>query len=525
MTKLALQVQVISPASTNMLRETKPRALKVLQDGVPDRATLEYLIANGLRLVVGRHTFTESGDPGELEGRLSKLLSWADQNLRWMLSRGVRVVLEIPYNEELQNGEALDRLSDLTIKGMAIIANSGYDIGIGVFSEGNPSGQGHPDPFVDWVRFYPALKTARGFWRATKTRVFLCLHEYGIPALGVVDTWHNFRYRRVWERLPEDCKVPILITESGIDGGIEGQRAKGWRGYMDSRGYNDWLTTTRNELNKDPYVWFSFVFLSGCNNDWRLFDCGDEVDLRPAFTQGPPLAQWNPQKDTGGTGPSMDIKLAIPAREQHAAEGNYEATRPRTMGVVIHTTRGGASTIENEYIATCNWFQNPEAQVSAHLIIGDGKFPEVCRSVHDDEVAYHAREDNKTHLSIEIAQRKDGDPLSDFQYKAAAEACRLWSLKYGFPLKRVMTQTQPGIVGHEDTEAGRRDGKTDPGRAFDWTKFMALLGAVEIGGPPLFSIDQVRGQLWSLAELLEKNGHPWFGQAIKSIVALSKNEA
>lgn len=295
MGSLSFQTQVAGEVARSMVRATWPRAYKVLQDGV-DRGLLEEMVAHGLELVVGRYVFPESGNPDEVGARCTKLLAWADENLRWLKDRGVRVVLEVPYNEELQNGEALDRLNALTLKAIPLLAARGYDVGIGVFSEGNPSGNA-ADPFVDWPRFHPALRAARASWLRPGPRVFLCLHEYGVPSLGVVDTWHNFRYRRVWERLPTECRVPILITESGIDGGIEGKRAVGYRGYMDAKHYADWLWTTRTELNKDDYVWYSFVFGCGMGNDWGLFDVRDEVDLRPPLIRGLPARQWQPTQE------------------------------------------------------------------------------------------------------------------------------------------------------------------------------------------------------------------------------------
>jgi N-acetyl-anhydromuramyl-L-alanine amidase AmpD len=202
--------------------------------------------------------------------------------------------------------------------------------------------------------------------------------------------------------------------------------------------------------------------------------------------------------------PTMpDIILTVPTRTALAHTDNYRrGPRPRTIGVVVHTTRGDASTLQREYIATINWFQNPDAQVSAHLTIGPD---EACRSVHDDDIAYHARTANDTHLGIEIAQPTITSPISDFQYQAAAEACRKWSEKYKFPLVRRMTQTEPGLVGHEDTESGRLDHKSDPGPVFNWDKFLQLCR----GGqplPPAPSLPALEAQVWALGDQLMKLG-------------------
>jgi hypothetical protein len=38
-----------------------------------------------------------------------------------------------------------------------------------------------------------------------------------------------------------------------------------------------------------------------------------------------------------------------------------------------------------------------------------------------------------------------------------------------------MSQGLPGIVGHEDTEQGKRGGKSDPGPKWDWDKFIKMV--------------------------------------------------
>jgi hypothetical protein len=205
---------------------------------------------------------------------------------------------------------------------------------------------------------------------------------------------------------------------------------------------------------------------------WATGDYEDE-DWR-AFALG--AAPTPPEPTPGGT-TVPDIVTTGPYRESLAHPENWSAgPRATTLGVVIHATRGGGRP-ETELSATVNWFKNADAQVSAHLVIGLPPFSEVVRCVRDDDVAWHAREANRTHLGIEICQPTPTTPITAFQYEAAAEACRLWATKYNFPLRRVMTITQPGIVGHEDTEPGKRDRKSDPGPAFDWPRFLALLDA------------------------------------------------
>lgn len=242
------------------------------------------------------------------------------------------------------------------------------------------------------------------------------------------------------------------------------------------------------------------------------------------------VREWRPPQEA----PVADIALTVPNRLFHAAPENCEpGPRARTLGVVIHTTRSGGRAAA-ELAATINWFANPASGVSAHLVIGLPPFEEVVRCVHDDDIAWHCREANQTHLAIELCQPNAGDPITEFQYRAAAEACRLWATKYGFPLVRVFSQTVPGLVGHQDTEAGKRDRKSDPGPAFDWPTFIAMTGGTPVADDPT----ALRDQTYALADQLQQTGGRWIaagypqmaeyvrtaGEAIKRTVVIGKGE-
>ncbi len=151
---------------------------------------------------------------------------------------------------------------------------------------------------------------------------------------------------------------------------------------------------------------------------------------------------------------------------------HFSSNRPKTLGVVLHSTRGGTASAATDYEATINWFVNPNSQVSAHVVIGPQR---VCRMVDDADQAWHAEEHNATHLGMEIAQPKIDTPFSDFQYEAAAILVREWCAKYNLPLKHVTDSSERGMIGHEETAQGRRVGKTDPGPRFDWPRFVSLL--------------------------------------------------
>ncbi len=161
---------------------------------------------------------------------------------------------------------------------------------------------------------------------------------------------------------------------------------------------------------------------------------------------------------------------ALPVDERLSP--NRRPGRAETVGVVIHSTRGGTPDAETDFRATINWFLNPASEVSAHAVVGPSR---VCRMVPDDEVAWHSGENNHTHLGIEIAQPRVDLPYADSQYRAAAAVVRGWCDRYGIPMEHVGSQAERGLIGHQETEQGRRVGKSDPGGTFNWDYFLRLV--------------------------------------------------
>lgn len=111
-----------------------------------------------------------------------------------------------------------------------------------------------------------------------------------------------------------------------------------------------------------------------------------------------------------------------------------------------------------------------ELKVSSHLFIQrDGS---CIQFVNFDDRAWHAGQsefcgrDNCNDYSIGIEMEgTDDTPYTDAQYQALAEVT-LALLEY-YP--RINTER---ITGHENIAPGR---KTDPGPAFDWSKYKKML--------------------------------------------------
>ncbi|MGH3454375.1 MAG: N-acetylmuramoyl-L-alanine amidase, partial [Nocardioidaceae bacterium] len=131
--------------------------------------------------------------------------------------------------------------------------------------------------------------------------------------------------------------------------------------------------------------------------------------------------------------------------------------------VVIHTTQGS-------YSGAISWFQNPEAQVSAHYVIrsSDG---EMTQMVDDADTAWHARDGNSYSIGIEHEGFVD-DPswYTDAMYNASAQVTAYACSTYGFTCDR------SHVVGHSEVPGNDH---TDPGPYWDWDYYMSLVTGTE----------------------------------------------
>lgn len=418
---------------------------------------------------------------------------------------------------------------------------AGVLVGVGAFSPGDAIAGVRSYSDVDgWDALVPMLDA--------DPELVAIVHVYAPTLQGLIDC-----FLRQAERLPHH--TPIVVGEVNFGPGPTVHVDRDAWAENALRPFLDWLNAEWGVRAAyyfayrwpEPDPWFKGgtpVDAAGTAIERVIRAWTDPVRLTKPAPDAGSLNTHGPVKFSPKEPPVPDIVLTAKSRESLALPENYQkGPRAKTIGVVIHTTRGGGRP-ETELSSTIAWFQNPDAQVSAHLIIGLPPFSEVVRCVHDDDIAWHCREANANHLGIEICQPTASYPLTPFQYEAAAEACRLWAKKYGFPLRRVMSQNEPGIVGHEDTEAGKRDHKTDPGPAFDWARFLALLGAVPDAPKPTpatmpaQSVVALQDETYALASQLQgvaprwaKAGHPQMaefvaqiGEAVKRTVVIGKGE-
>jgi len=145
--------------------------------------------------------------------------------------------------------------------------------------------------------------------------------------------------------------------------------------------------------------------------------------------------------------------------------------------VIIHSTRStvASKTDVQELQSTINWFMTVNSQASSHWVVSE---LERVRIVEDKYPAWHAVEHSWEAYGIEITQPTSDRPYKEGHYQNLVKVC-LPYVQAGIPVIHLPSfnygDTQRGFVGHEETQQGRRDGKSDPGSQFDWTKFISML--------------------------------------------------
>lgn len=195
------------------------------------------------------------------------------------------------YNEPVPaDRDEMRRLSDFEAERTRLLAAYGIRSCIGNFATGTPQ--------LDlWPDFYPALQAAKDHGG------YLGLHEYSAPYMwfgtgryqleeGVDegDTgWLTLRYRKVYRQYlqPNQLDIPLLITETGIDGQVQnrpGPVGLGWADFQDfwkAEGqvrtsgagyYVEQLAWYDAELQLDSYVKGASIFALAAPIGWSSFE-------------------------------------------------------------------------------------------------------------------------------------------------------------------------------------------------------------------------------------------------------------
>lgn len=170
--------------------------------------------------------------------------------------------------------------------------------------------------------------------------------------------------------------------------------------------------------------------------------------------------------------PSASAQTKPPTIWVPAYSGNYTTMSANPMRqiqyVVIHTVEGTAA-------GAVSWFQNPNANVSAHYTVDYNGT--IRQSVQDKDIAWHAGNwtYNQKSIGIEHAGYAYQNLWTEAEYQASAALTRWLCLTYGIPM------VHGSILGHVEVPGATH---TDPGPYFNWTHYINLVTQQTNPPPP-----------------------------------------
>ena len=199
------------------------------------------------------------------------------------------------FNEPVAGNEGqMHRLAEHEAERVRLLAERGLRAVVGNFGAGQP-------PLEWWPAFRPALEAAQAHGG------YLGLHEYSAPTMWyntnrapldfradpADEGWLTLRYRKVFNQflIPWGLRLPLIMTECGIDGLVTerpGPPGRGWKdfaGYWEEMGmgpdapgnYVEQLAWYDSELQLDDYVIGSTVFAMTAYEEWRSYELKGEA--------------------------------------------------------------------------------------------------------------------------------------------------------------------------------------------------------------------------------------------------------
>jgi len=483
MTLVGVHVNILTPAAERTLRNGRPKLVKTLQHNLPwDALKAEC----GIEFLLGREWLDPDANldptPEAAAERLFAAMLPAMQ--RW---RGVYDAWETPWNERFQR--PWERLADhakACRRFCELAQGERIAVAVGNFGVHNPEPE-------EMALFAPALELA----------AYLSLHEYWLPNQFNWGFWAG-KWRRLVETLPPESRRPVLITECGVDGQLEGKPlGTGWRSYgMSAEWYVAGLDEYRRSL--DDRVAGMAVFCCGTADEtWLPLDVAGEekvggwlLEVNAAPAVPPPPEPPTPDPPAAQVDHPTATWLASPNHESRGGR--------KVVAIVVHIAQGTMGGMDSE-------FANPATEKSAHYAVS--KAGAIRQYVREAEASWAAgikfgsgydayKSDLQTAwiaalwqaktnpnlivVNVEL-EGKSGEAVPEAQYQALLGL--LWGVgkRHGIPL------TGEFVVGHYRLDAVNRS--YDPGPAFPWIRLLSDLAG--IATPSERPIDRARilGQL------------------------------
>ncbi|MFC7214329.1 N-acetylmuramoyl-L-alanine amidase [Saliphagus sp. GCM10025334] len=159
--------------------------------------------------------------------------------------------------------------------------------------------------------------------------------------------------------------------------------------------------------------------------------------------------------------------------------------------IVVHTTVGS-------YSGAISWFQNPDANVSAHYVIrnSDGH---TTKMVDESNVAWHASGFNSSAIGIEHEWTESQGYISDTMYQRSAALIDYLADTYDIPRNYYTSMSAPcnasgGIIEHRhaptNSYCSSSNSTACPGPDWSGSRLMDFVGDGGGGGGATFAMDQ-----------------------------------
>ncbi|MDX2814117.1 N-acetylmuramoyl-L-alanine amidase [Streptomyces sp. PA03-5A] len=165
----------------------------------------------------------------------------------------------------------------------------------------------------------------------------------------------------------------------------------------------------------------------------------------------------------------------VPAASSNGQVSNRPANGIRIDTIVIHD-------IEGSYESAIAAFQAPGSSAASHYVMrsSDGA---VTQMMPTKDIAFHAGNYSSNMHSIGIEHEgyaaHGADWYTEAQYEATAELVKYLAERFDIPLDRQHILGHDNVVGPASSYVAGMH--WDPGTAWDWEHFMALLGAPVTG--------------------------------------------
>ena len=195
------------------------------------------------------------------------------------------------YNEPtVTTAEQMASLAMFEAERTRLLAEAGVRSCVGNFGTGQP-------PLELWPAFFPALQAVQQYGG------YLGLHEYSAPEMWFAagtnqleaggdegdEGWLTLRYRKVYRDIlePAGLAVPLVITETGVDGlvaGRPGPAGNGWQEFADywrAQGlvstlpegfYVEQLAWYDSHLAQDDYVRGAAIYALAGPTGWETYE-------------------------------------------------------------------------------------------------------------------------------------------------------------------------------------------------------------------------------------------------------------